>query len=225
MKASIEQVRADFDRIALSTEQRGAPDTYHNLLLSHLPLRCESALEIGCGTGIFTRRLAATTKRVTGLDLSPQMLRLAIERSIDYPNIEYLLGDLMQLALPKDAFDCVVSIATLHHLPTEQALTKMKNVLAPGGRLIIHDLVADDGLLDMCRSVVAKPFSVALRFLKTGRLLPPREVRKAWNEHARSDVYLTLSEVKELCAQLLPEARIQRHFLWRYTIVWQRPLS
>jgi ubiquinone/menaquinone biosynthesis C-methylase UbiE len=224
MKASIEQVRADFDRIALVTEQSGALYTYHNLLLSQLPPQCESALEIGCGTGIFTRRMAATTKRVIGLDLSPEMIRLARERSVKHANIEYLLGDLLELSLPEESFDCVVSIATLHHLPTELALRKMKSLLAPGGVLVIHDLVADDGFLDMCRSVLAKPVSVALRFLKTGRPLPPRETRKVWDEHARFDVYLTLAEVKELCAQLLPEARIQRHLLWRYTIVWHRPL-
>lgn len=225
MKATVEQVRADFDRIALITEESGALYTYHKLLLSHLPPQCESALEIGCGTGIFTRRMAATVKKVVGLDLSPEMIRLARERSIKHANIEYLLGDLLELALPEECFDCVVSIATLHHLPTEPALRKMKNLLAPGGRLIIHDLVADDGLLDLCRSVAAKPISMALRFLKTGRPLPPREVRKVWDEHARHDVYLTLSEVKKLCAQFLPEASVQRHLLWRYTIIWQRPLS
>jgi ubiquinone/menaquinone biosynthesis C-methylase UbiE len=225
MKASIEQVRADFDRIALVTERSGVLGTYHNLLLSHLPPQCESALEIGCGTGIFTRRMAATTKRVVGLDLSPEMIRLARERSIKHSNIEYLLGDLLELSLPEESFDCVVSIATLHHLPTEQALRKMKSLLAPGGLLVIHDLIADDGFVDICRNVIAIPVNISLRFLRTGRPLPPREVRQAWNEHARHDVYLTLTEVKKLCAQLLPEASVQRHLLWRYTIVWQRPLS
>ena len=225
MKASIEQVRADFDRIAIVTEDSGAINAYHNLLLRHLPSQCESALEVGCGSGVFTRHLAASTKRVVGLDLSPQMIRLARERSIDYPNIEYLLGDLLQLTLPAESFGCVVSIATLHHLPTEQALIKMKSLVAPGGLLVIHDLIADDGLMDICRSVIAMPVNVTLRFLKTGRPLPRREVRKAWDEHAQHDVYLTLSEVRKLCEQFLPGAKIQRHLLWRYTVVWQRPLS
>src|SRR5436853_295282 len=224
MKASIEQVRADFDRIAIVTEHRDALNPYQNLLLRHLPVKCESALEIGCGTGVFTRRLAASAKRVIGLDLSPQMIRLARERSIDYPNIEYLLGDLLQLALPSESFGCVVSIATLHHLPTEQALKRMKSLVAPGGCLLIHDLIADDGPLDICRNVIAMPVNIALRFLKTGRHLPPCEVRKAWDDHAQHDIYLTLSEVKKLCEQFLPGAKILRHLRWRYTVVWQRSL-
>jgi ubiquinone/menaquinone biosynthesis C-methylase UbiE len=225
MKASTEQIREDFDRIAVVTEHSGAIAPYHDQLLGHLPPLCESALEIGCGTGTFTRRLAASTQRVVGLDLSPQMIRLAKERSVDCPNIEYMLGDLLQLTLPQESFGFVVSIATLHHLPTEQALVKMKSLVAPGGVLVIHDLVADDGLLDSGRSLIAIPVNMALRLWKSGKLRPPRAVRKVWAEHARMDVYLTLAEVKNLCERFVPGAKIQRHLLWRYTVVWQKPSS
>ena len=78
MSVSTHQVREDFDRIALLTERAGCERSfYHDYLLRHLMLQCESALEIGCGTGAFTRQLAGRAQHVTGIDLSPQMLRLA----------------------------------------------------------------------------------------------------------------------------------------------------
>lgn len=223
MKASTEQIREDFDQTAMLPEHGGPLDAYYGWLLRHLPPQCESALEIGCGTGSFTRRLATSARKVTGLDLSPQMIHLAREQSADYPNIEYLIGDLLQLAMPEESFGFVISIATLHHLPAERALLKIKSLLAPGSLLIIHDLIADNGLLEMCRSALAAPLNLALRFLKTGRPWPRREVRAAWAAHGQHDVYLTLAEVKKLCEQFLPGAQIRHHLLWRYTIIWRRP--
>lgn len=223
MNQSTHRIREEFDRIALVTgSHESAGDVHYNYLLRHLPPRCERALEIGCGAGKFTRLLAARAESVVAVDLSPQMIRLAREQSANDANIEYVLDDVMRLSLASRSYDCVVSIATLHHLPLSEALSKMKDALKPGGVLIIHDLVADDGFLDLIKSALAYPISVGLRFWKTGRLRAPREVREAWAEHAIGDVYLTLNEVKETCRRSLPGARIKRHLLWRYTIVWYK---
>jgi len=217
------QIREEFDRIALLTDSHGsAGNIYHHHLLRRLPPDCKNVLEIGCGTGEFTRLLASRAQRVVAVDLSPQMLRLAQEHSTNHKNIEYLLGDIMRLSLPGESYDCVVSIATLHHLPLGQALLKMKAALKLDGRLIIHDLVADDGLVDGITSAVAYPVSCAWRLWETGRMREPREVREAWDRHGRGETYLTLKEVREMCRQYLPLARVQRHLLWRYTVVWSK---
>jgi hypothetical protein len=55
-----------------------------------------------------------------------------------------------------------------------------------------------------------------------GRLLPRREVRDAWAAHERHDLYLRMREVHALCDDVLPGARIKKHLLWRYSIVWQK---
>lgn len=215
------RIRDDFDRIALLTERYDSVgDIYHNYLLQHLPPHSEYVLEVGCGAGEFTRLLASRARKVTAIDLSPQMLRLAKSRSEEFQNIEYLLADVMRLSLPAEEFDCIVSIATLHHLPRAQALVKMKDALKSGGALIIHDLVADEGIIDRGTSALAYSVSAVRRFLKTGQMRAAREVREAWAEHGKNEVYLTLSEVKEMCRRYLPGARIQRHLLWRYTVVW-----
>jgi SAM-dependent methyltransferase len=228
ISVSIDRIREEFDRIALLTERDevgGAGDVYHEYLVRHLPSRLEKALEVGCGTGAFTRLLASRAREVAALDLSPQMIRLAKAQSAGCENIEYLLGDLMQLALPAAEYDCIVSIATLHHLPLESALLKMKDALKPNGLLIIHDLVADAGLLDKSVSALAYPLSVMRRFWRTGRIRMSREVREAWAEHGKNEVYLTLSEVREMCGKHLPSAQVKRHLFWRYTLVWRKQVA
>lgn len=223
MNAPLDEIREDFDRIALLTEHYGnAGNIYHDYIRRHLPPFCEHALEIGCGTGEFTRLLATRAGSVLAIDLSPQMIRLAQQQSANYPNIEYLLGDAMRLSLSAERYDCIVSLMTLHHLQPEQALLKIKRALKPDGVLIIHDLVADEGFIDRVSSALAFPISAARRFWKTGRLRAPREVREAWAEHGKDEVYLTMSEAGEMCRNYLPEARIQRHLMWRYTLVWHR---
>lgn len=223
MTISTRQVRSDFDRIALLTERCGGErEIYHRYLLSQLPERCESALEVGCGDGAFTRRLAARAQRTAGIDLSPQMLRLARARSASYTSVDYILGDVMRLSLPSESYDCIVSIATLHHLPLAPALEKMKSMLKPGGVLLIHDLLADAGPFDRGLSALALPVNLCLRLWKTGRLLPPKILREAWAAHGKHETYLTLREVREICDEYLPEAMVRRHLLWRYTVVWYK---
>ena len=69
-------IQTDFDRIALLSADDGWTQNnhYHNFLLRHVPAKCESALEIGCGTGAFSRRLAQHAQKVLALDLSPDGL-------------------------------------------------------------------------------------------------------------------------------------------------------
>jgi len=228
-------VQQDFDRIAQVTlaSEDGAThnDHYHDFLLQHLPSNCLDALEIGCGTGSLARRLAERSERVLALDLSQEMIRLARERSAQFANINFQLADVLESQLPDESFDCIASIATLHHLPFPEMLTKMKAALKPGGVLLVLDLfeparISDSllaGLSDSISNLCAIPISVGLRLIHHGRLLPRREVRDAWKAHEHHDTYPTMAQVHALCARLLPGAKIKQHLLWRYSIVWKKP--
>jgi SAM-dependent methyltransferase len=221
------RIQADFDRIALLAEEHGANhnDYYHGYLLRHAPARCTEALEIGCGTGGFARALARRAGHVLGIDLSPQMVRIARERSRQVPNIEYRTGDALQWDFAAERFDCIASIATLHHMPMEVVLLKMRDSLRPGGVILILDLYKAESASDLLAGAVAVPLNLALRLITTRRLTQPPEVRRAWEEHGRGDRYLTLSEVRRVCEAVLPGAKIRRHLLWRYSIVWRKPVS
>jgi 2-polyprenyl-3-methyl-5-hydroxy-6-metoxy-1,4-benzoquinol methylase len=220
------QVRADFDRIALLSEEGWTHNShYHGFLLRQLPAQCEYALDIGCGTGAFSRLLAARSDRVLALDLSPQMIHIAQERSGAYPNIEYQVADVQTWEFPPERFDCIVSVATLHHLPLEGILLKMRSTLKVNGMLVVLDLYKSSSVADMLTSVLAMPVHTILQLLKTGRLRQPPALRQAWAEHGRHDTYLTLQQIRQVCAATLPGAQVRKHLLWRYSITWEKEAS
>jgi ubiquinone/menaquinone biosynthesis C-methylase UbiE len=217
------KVRTDFDRIAAFSRDEDWDHSkhYHGFLLRHIPSRCEEVLEIGCGTGTFARLLAQRAGRVLALDLSPNMIQVASARSEQYPNITYQVADAAAVEFPAERFNAIVSIATLHHLPMEETLVRMRRALKVGGTLLVLDLFQPVGGLDALTDLVALPASLLLRLLRTGRLREPREMREAWAEHGQSDIYPTLAQVRGICAKELPAAEVRRHLLWRYSIVWR----
>lgn len=217
-------IRADFDRIAALPEDGWDHNAhYHALLLRHVPGGCGAALDVGCGSGAFAVRLAERAATVLGIDLSPEMARLARRRLAPFPGAEVRVADFAAEALPGGSFDCVASIATLHHLPIRAALVKMAALLRPGGVLLVLDLYQAETLSDRLCDLVALPLDAGFSLLRRGRLRPPREVREAWRAHARTDVYPTLAEVRRASGELLPCARVRRHLFWRYSLVWRKP--
>lgn len=216
-------IQTDFDRIALVSPDGSLQNShYHNFLLRRLSSRLPAALEIGCGKGEFSQRLAQRSERVLALDLSPEMIRIARARFSHLTNVEFQIADFMSYDLPPEGFDCIATIATLHHLPLREALLKLKAALKPGGVLLILDLFKAAGLSDALLNPLAMSVSVSLRLVQHGRLLPAREVRAAWAAHERHDIYPTMKEVHALCAEILPGAQIKKHLLWRYSVVWKK---
>jgi ubiquinone/menaquinone biosynthesis C-methylase UbiE len=220
----VSKVQTDFDKLALLSEDKWSHNShYHPFLLKHIPPHIEAALEIGCGTGAFSRRLAQRADRVLALDLSPQMIRIAKERSADYSNIEYETGDAAIWEFPESYFDCITTIATLHHLSLEDMIPKMAHALKPGGMLLILDLYTIErwGWQDVLRNVAAVPYNLCLKLLKTGRLRSSREAREAWAEHGQTDHYLSPAQIRATCAELAG-AQIRLHLLWRYSVIWKK---
>jgi ubiquinone/menaquinone biosynthesis C-methylase UbiE len=224
MDETISTIRADFDRIALLSSEGWDNNThYQQYLLQHIPSPCQNGLEIGCGTGAFSRLLAERSDKVLALDLSPEMIRIAREHSKQFSNIDFQVADVTSREFPAEGFDCIVTIATLHHLPMTEMLLKLKAALKVGGRLLVLDLFQSEGLTDMMASALAMPLNVGLRLVRHRRLRAPREVREAWAEHGRHDSYLTLDQVRKVCSDILPGAKVKRHLLWRYSIIWEKP--
>ena len=95
-------VEKDFDRLALLDDEGWTHNNhYHGFLLRRVPANCREALEIGCGTGAFARRLAERAEHVTALDLSPEMIRVARSQSSDISNIRFELTDVNNSDLPE----------------------------------------------------------------------------------------------------------------------------
>ena len=217
-------IEADFDRLALLDDEGWtANNHYHDFLLKHVPANCGNALEIGCGTGAFARLLVARCQHVIGIDLSAEMIRVARSRSSRFENLEFVLADAMRWKFPQSHFDFVCSIATLHHLEQRELLPKIKDALKPGGVFVLLDLVASSGLTERMLDVIGLGVSSGLRLIHNGRLQPPPEVRKAWEQHGQHDHYSNIKQMRALADEILPRASVKRHLLWRYTLVYQKP--
>jgi ubiquinone/menaquinone biosynthesis C-methylase UbiE len=224
-EVDVSQIQADFDKLALLLPEGWNHNShYHRFLLKQVPSHCRNALEIGCGTGTFARLLAPRVEHVLALDLSPQMIQLAQERSAPYTNIDFQVTDVQSWEVPAEQFDCIVSIATLHHMPMEDMLIKMKTALAKNGTLIVLDLY-QARLPDIFTILAAIPLNLLLKYLKTGHIKEPPEVRKAWAEHGQHDTYLTLAQLRHICRAVIPGAQVRRHLLWRYSLVWKKTAS
>lgn len=87
----------------------------------------ETLLDVGCGTGWFTRRFAAAGLAATGLDVNPGWLAYA--RAHSAPAIRWLGGDARHLPFPDSSFDQLVSIAALCFVDDErQAVAEIVRV-------------------------------------------------------------------------------------------------
>ncbi|MGD9788244.1 MAG: class I SAM-dependent methyltransferase [Sulfuricellaceae bacterium] len=83
------------------------------------PAQGETLLDVGCGTGWFTRAFAAAGLAATGLDVNLESLAYAHERG--GTGITWVAGDGERLPFQDGCFDCAVSIATLCFVPHERA--------------------------------------------------------------------------------------------------------
>jgi 2-polyprenyl-3-methyl-5-hydroxy-6-metoxy-1,4-benzoquinol methylase len=219
-----ERVRSDFDEIARLSDLHGVgSDRYDSFLLSLVPADAVSVLDVGCGLGRLTAKLVSPNREVTGVDLSPEMISRARQAGGATRHPVFLCGDFLERDFAAQQFDCVISAAMLHHLPADVVVGRMVELLRPGGRLVIHDIRADAGLSERGMSAFAMAQVAALRLLRTGRLRSSRAVRDAWARHCADENYLTHREAEQLAARLLPGARVFYHWLWSYTIVWDKP--
>ena len=94
-------------------------------------------LELGCGTGEFTRRVAPAGARLVALDLSAELLARA--RTRVPAGVGFVRANAERLPFPDGAFDAVYGCSVLHHLQVETALAEVWRVLRSGGRLVFSE--------------------------------------------------------------------------------------
>jgi len=83
------------------------------------PAAGASLLDVGCGTGYFTRRFALDGHPATGLDLDASMLEVASAQRV--AGERYVHGNALALPFKDGEFDCCVSVAALCFIPDEAA--------------------------------------------------------------------------------------------------------
>jgi len=96
------------------------------------------ALEVGCGTGLFTSLVAASGADITAVDISPELLAQAKARP-ECAGVQFKLADVHVAGDAGGPYDVVYGSSVLHHLDLSAALPALHNALRSGGRFVFTE--------------------------------------------------------------------------------------
>jgi SAM-dependent methyltransferase len=186
---------------------------YQSELLRRIPVGVRRALDVGCGDGQLTRRLATIAGVAIGIDPDQPSLASAAAQSAG-TDARYVLGDIRTAPFPAESFDAVVCVMALHHLNTEVGLRALAALVAPGGTL---------GVIGCGRSNLPWDLPYQLAGAVSTRL--HQRAKGLWEQTSPMvwpppDSY---AETRRTAERLLPGCTFERKVLWRYILTWTKP--
>lgn len=194
-------------------------DAYRPLILAHgrrLPSRSR-ALDVGCGTGNLLRALAPLFDEVVGIEVDRATAEGARRRTRDLSNVAVVAGDLVSSV--QHGYDLVTAVAVLHHVPLQEGLLRLRECVAPGGRLVIvgvHRETRRDAPLSLL-STLLNPVVGCIVHPAVAESLPPQMTAPVREPRE------TLAQIAAAARRELPGVRIRRGLLWRHTATWVAP--
>lgn len=183
---------------------------YHRFVLRALPKEATRALDVGCGEGDLLAELGAVVPETVGLDADAGILRSAAEQA---PQATLIRGDFLTYPFEAETFDAVVAVASLHHMDMRSALTRMRELIRPGGVVVVVGLAQPhtptDYLLAAAAVIVTRVVRLCIGY---------KEVKAptAWPAPH------TYAEVRRVAAHELPGCRVRRRLFFRYTLTWAK---
>jgi SAM-dependent methyltransferase len=209
----------------MTTDSFSHNDFYHRFLLRQVPSGCGRALDVGCGTGLFARRLARRARSVDAVDRAPEVIAAARALSRDVPNVDYVEADLASHDLGNGRYDYISCIASIHHMPFAETVTRLRDALAPGGVLAIVGCYRQARPADYARDLIAIPSNLAANAV-LGAIARRRGTPGPAHVPAPvTQPRTTLEEIKRDADRLLPGAVIRRRVYWRYSLVYRHPAT
>lgn len=150
-------------------------------------------LDVGCGTGQSRQIYDGIFYKYTGLDLSPNAIRIAESR---WPEHRWMIGDARNLPFAKNSLDLVAFSSVLHHIPEfSHAVSEALRVLKPGGLIFAYD----PNLLHPAMALLRHPRSpcyISKGVSPNERPLHPNELRQVFlksglvciHQHCQSNI-------------------------------------
>lgn len=170
-----------------------------------------TALDVGCGDGLLTFDLADRGLHVTGLDVDRQSIDRASRNARANTRTSFVRGDIVEHPFVGQSFDVVASISMLHHTDARRALQCMRELVRPGGDLVVVGFARPSSITDRLRAVLGGTWAQTMKL--TGRY---------WEHHAPTvwPPPCTMAEMRRTAAVELPTARFRSLLPERFAIVW-----
>lgn len=184
---------------------------YQRRLVELIPESARTAIDIGCGEGMFARELVSRGLAVTAIEIDGPTLDRALAQ--DVTGIDYLHGNALTYDLPREHYDVVSLIAVLHDTDLYAGLERLKELVAPGGLVIVVG-AAKGTMKTMPREIAASFADKAQRLVR------------GWWDHGTPSTWPpphTFDEVRDAARAVMPGCEIKDHLLYRYTMSWTKP--
>lgn len=135
-----------YDKI-VSRTTLGKDSYWKKEILKKIP-KCDSILDLACGTGILTQQIAQKipNAKIVGVDVTPSYLEIAKKKLASNPNISFVQQDAEKLNL-NTKFDCITSSYIPKYCTAEILVKTCLNHLKPGGKIILHDFTYPKNIL------------------------------------------------------------------------------
>ncbi len=102
------------------------------------PTKHDKILEIGCGDGEFTKRLARLSSSIIAQDITPLVIKKGI-KNLQRKNVKFDVGNAEEMKYKTGSFDIVCGISILHHINTKKSLKEIYRVLRNGGKIFFSE--------------------------------------------------------------------------------------
>lgn len=144
-------------------------------------------LEIGCGTGAYTKQIAKKLPKsnIFGLDISENIIKLAKNKCKKYKNTRFIVKSAYHTGFKSNTFDAVCGFYVLHHLEVAGVEKEISRILKPGGIVFFYEPNILNPIVYLIkkyqflkRRVGDSPNEWAINPLKVKKLLKRLEVTK-----------------------------------------------
>ena len=114
---------------------------FANIVTKHVNENRPKILEIGCGTGEYTKRIAKLLPQasITGLDISKNIVKVAKRKCKKVNNTSFVVRGAYKTTYPQSSFDVVCGFYVLHHLDINKTKKEILRILKPGGVLFFYE--------------------------------------------------------------------------------------
>lgn len=208
---------------ALSVQEEEFTRFRDKFILAQSPESKGAALDVGCGTGGLSLKLAQKFQRVVGIDISSEVLKAAAGRQIN-KNITFINADFREVIFKEESFDFICVAYIFHHYTPEEikkGVQELSKLLKKGGALLIIDIFIPEkaGFMQRISGLALFTFYYLIQFIRMrGIIKGPATFlafikflrNRKWQEHESKVKKLTYKQYCSTVSSCLNAYQIKR---------------